>query len=226
MTSDSLMPHLSFHADEVSQGYFVRTGYYHAGVPVSTFNRYGGVDHVDFRNGTGAFVDRMAALAGLQPAEIAFNTLSVISNDMLQLRGELLGLPVVRRTFVRFCPQCFREDAEGQVDAGSGAQRFQWAWLLRPVVICTRHRMILAELPASDPVRAFDLQKLILEQDFKLPDTTGDGTNDPGPLQKYVEDRLWGTKNAAAWLDGRVSPPEARPVRCWVRLLKAVPRQR
>ncbi len=152
----------------------------------------------------------MAALADLQPAEIAFNTLSVISNDLLQLRGEQLGLTVVRRTFVRFCPQCFRQDAEGQVDAGSGAQRFQWAWLLRPVVICTRHRAILVELPAPDPVSAFDLQKLIVEQDFKLPNTAEDGPKVPGALQTYVEDRLWGAKNAAAWLDGQGIAPGSK----------------
>ena len=210
MTSEALMPQLPFHASEVGQGYFVRSGYYHACVPVSSFIRYAQVDRVDFRNGTAAFVDRMAALAGLQAEDISFNTLSTISDDLLLLRGEQLGLPVVRRTFVRFCPQCFREDGEGHTDAGSGVQRFQWVWLLRPVVICARHRVVLAELPAPDAVKAFDLQKLIAEQDFKLPKTPQDGTTDPGPLQTYVEDRLWGTKTAAAWLDGQGIAPSSK----------------
>lgn len=127
MTSEALTPHLPFHDDEVSQGYFARTGYFHAGVPVGTFCRYAELGRVDFRNGTETFAARMAALAGDRAEEIAHNTLRVLSDDVLQLRGERLGLPVVRRTFVRFCPQCLREDAEGHPEVGSGSQRFRWA---------------------------------------------------------------------------------------------------
>lgn len=71
------------------------------------------------------------------------------------------------------------------------------------MVICPRHCAILAELPSPDPVKAFDLPKLIAEKDFRLPDTPETGTMVPGPLQTYVVDRLWGTKAAAAWLDGQ-----------------------
>lgn len=201
MRKVALTPHLPFHDDELSQGYFTRNGFFHAGVPASTFCKYMQLDRSDFRNGSSAFTDRMAELTDINEHAIMANTMVALPGDMFQLRGERLNLPVVRRSFVRFCPYCLRDDGEQHLRASGGAWRFRWSWLLRPVVICPRHGMPLAELPAADQVRAFDLPKLIDDHDYRFPEEPEAGGQNIGPLQKYVEDRLWGTKDAAAWLD-------------------------
>ncbi|MFN4153491.1 MAG: TniQ family protein [Paracoccaceae bacterium] len=107
------------------------------------------------------------------------------------------------RTFVRFCPHCLHDDAAFHPGTDDAARRFRWAWLLRPVVICPEHGVVLAELPAPDAVRAFDLPKLLVDHDFMLPEVPTSGEEKPGALQSYVMDRLVGRKNAAAWLDGQ-----------------------
>lgn len=203
MKHEALTPHLPFHDDEVSQGYFARTGYFHAGVPVGTFCRFLKVGRVDFRDGTDAFTQRMAEMSGGPADGIRFNTLKVVSGDWLQLRGERLGMPVVRRTYVRFCPQCMQDDMATPLASGPAAARFRWAWLFRPVVTCARHGVLLAEMPAPDPVKAFDLPKLFAENEIRLSETTKSVPAAPGHLQKYVEDRLWGVKDAAPWMDGQ-----------------------
>ncbi len=210
MRTQPLTPHLPFHDDELSQGYFTRNGYFHAGVPAGTFCGYARLDRADFRSGSAAFVDQMIELAGGNAHELAANTMAALPDEMFQLRGEQLGLPVVRRTLVRFCPQCCREDGEQHPEAGGGAMRFRWSWLLRPVVACRRHQTLLVELPAHDQVKAFDLPKLIADHGFRLPEEADPGNHPAGPLQKYVEARLWGTKDAAAWLDAQSIAPGAK----------------
>lgn len=203
MKHEALTPHLPFHDDEVSQGYFARTGYFHAGVPVGTFCRFLKLGRADFRDGTDAFTQRMAELSGGPADGIRFNTLNVVSGDQLHLRGERLGMPVVRRTYVRFCPQCLQDDMAAHPASGPATARFRWAWLLRPVVTCARHGTLLAELPAPDPVKAFDLPKLMTENDFLLTEAAKGAPAVSGDLQRYVEDRLWGDKDRAPWLDGQ-----------------------
>ncbi len=44
----------------------------------------------------------LAELTGTNARDIATNTMAALPGDMFQLCGEQLGLPVVRRTFVRF----------------------------------------------------------------------------------------------------------------------------
>lgn len=210
MSRIALTPHLPFHDDELSQGYFTRNGFFHAGVPAGTFCKYMQLDRADFRNGSAAFIDRMAELTGIKPLKIAANTMAALPDDKFQLRGEQLDLPVLRRTIVRFCPYCLRDDGEQHPGDSSGAWRLRWSWLLRPVVICPRHRVPLAELPAADQIRAFDLPKLIDDHNFRLPEEPDADDHDIGPLQKYVEARLWGTKDAAAWLDDQGVAPGAK----------------
>lgn len=223
MTLQALAPHLPFQDDEIGQGYFARTGYFHAGVPVGTFCRFLKVGRADFRDGTEAFTQRMAALSGGSADEIRFNTLKVVDVDQLQFRGERLAMPVVRRTYVRFCPHCLQEDMAGDHAAGLAAQRFRWVWLLRPVVTCARHGVLLAELPAPDPVKAFDLPKLLTENEFRLSETTKSVAAAPGDLQKYVEYRLWGVKDAAPWLDGQGIAAGAKACEMLGALLEAGP---
>lgn len=201
MTPNILAPHLPLHDDELGQGYFARTGYFHAGVNAVKFCRYSGVDRFDLRHGTETFIKAMAAMTGSRAEEIATNTLRARSDNALELRGERLRLPVVRRTFVRFCPHCLHDDAAFHLGTGDAARRFRWAWLLRPVVICPEHGVVLTELPAPDAVRAFDLPKLLVDHDFMLPEAPTLGISKPGALQAYVMDRLVGRKNAVAWLE-------------------------
>lgn len=203
MTPDRLTPSLPFHDDELSQGHFARLAYLHAGVNAARFCRYAGLDRADFRHGTGRFIELMAAISDVPDRDLSMNAICRLSSDALQLRGEMLGMPVVRRTTARFCQQCLREDEENDPQLGDGALRQRWSWLLRPVVCCPVHSEILTELSAPDPVNAFDLSRLLVQNDVDLVNLPSPGHLTPGVLQKYVVERMSGVTGASEWLDGQ-----------------------
>lgn len=203
MTPKALSPHLAFHDDEVTQGYFARLGYFHAGVNVGKFCRYSKIDRRDFRSGSLDFSSFTAALTGVPSDHIGMNTLRQDGPETLRLRGERLGLDLVRRTFVRYCPLCLRLDAETHPGIGDGALRLRWAWLLRPVVACPVHLVSLQEISSPDPVNAFDLPRLFAQQGILLDQMLQPKELIPGVLQNYVIDRISGGKAGPDWLDGQ-----------------------
>lgn len=206
----ALSPPLPLHDDENGQGYFARLGYFHAGVNAGKFCRYSTVDRFDFRSGRAPFIDAVAALSGVDLERIEANTLRQDGADVFHLRGQKLALPVVRRTFARFCPDCLRADIDGFSGIAEGASRLRWAWLLRPVVACPIHNVRLTELPAPDPVNAFDLPRLFAQHDVELADMTSTDALTPGPLQRYVVDRMSTGGAGGAWLDGQEIAPAVK----------------
>ncbi|ULB10230.1 TniQ family protein [Cereibacter azotoformans] len=198
-----LFPALPFHDDEVTQGYFARIGRLHAGVDVGRFCRYTSLPPSDFRNGADAVLDTTAALAGLDPERLGHNLLRRLDEDRYLLRGETLAVTVLRRTTVRFCPQCLADDRACDPGLGPGAERLRWSWLLRPVVSCPVHQTVLVECPEPDAVKAFDLTLLRARNEALLHGLPPAIHHVPGALQTYVVARLEGLRDAAAWLDGQ-----------------------
>ena len=122
----ALSPPLPLHDDENGQGYFARLVYFHAGVSAGKFCRYSTVDRFDFRSGRAPFIEAVAALSGIELERIEANTLRQ-DGDVFHIRGQKLALPVVLRTFARFCPECLRADTEGFSGIAEGASRLRWA---------------------------------------------------------------------------------------------------
>ncbi|MBK0329433.1 TniQ family protein [Rhodobacteraceae bacterium F11138] len=201
MTAVVLTPHLPFHDDEVSQGYFARNGYYHAGVSAGKFCRYSRVNRADFRAGTDAFCVATASLTGVPDEQVQMNALRVEADGSLCLRGERLAVEVVRRTYVRFCPHCLSEDTAAHSGKGDGAMRLRWTWLLRPVVACPIHGMTLQEVAAPDPVNAFDLGRLFAQSNTRPEEMRSPADAKAGVLQRYVVNRLSDRATGPKWLD-------------------------
>lgn len=210
MKPELLTPHLQFHDDEVGQGYFARLGYFHAGVSAGKFCRYSGLDRGDFRSGTMSFSELTAALSGTSVQSVFLNTLRQDADDTLHLRGERLGLPMVRRTFVGYCPCCLREDVEGNPTMGDGAMRLRWAWLLRPIVACPVHGVALTMIRAPDAVSAFDLGRLFAQQGIQVKEMTPTIALTSGELQTYVIKRVEGETSGPSWLDGQALWPAVK----------------
>ncbi|WP_074819085.1 TniQ family protein [Pseudorhodobacter antarcticus] len=110
----------------------------------------------------------------------------------------------------RFCPDCLRADADGFSGVAEGASRLRWAWLMRPVVACPVHNVRLTELAAPDPVNAFDLPGLFAQHDVELADIASTEVLTPGPLQRYVVDRMTTGGAGSAWLDGQDIAPAVK----------------
>ena len=205
-----LSPPLPFHDDENGQGYFARLGYFHAGVNVGKFCRYSTVDRFDFRWGRAAFSEAAAELSGVELERLDANTLRHEAGVVFYLRGHKLTLPVIRRTVVRFCPECLRADHDGISVLAAVSGRLRWAWLLRPVVACPVHNVRLMGLPAPDAVNAFDLPRLFAQHDVQLTDMTSTDVLAPGPLQDYVVSRMSAGGVGGAWLDGQEIAPAVK----------------
>lgn len=203
MTLGPLLPALPFHDDEVTQGYFARIGRFHSGVDVGRFCRYTSVPPADFRDGTETFLVQAAALAGLDPERLGHNLLRRLPGDDYLLRGETLAVQVLRRTTVRFCPECLAADQARDPDLGQGAGRLRWSWLLRPVIICPVHRTVLVECPEPEAVKAFDLTLLRAKNAALLRTLPPAAHHLPGELQSYVVARMEGRRDAAPWLDAQ-----------------------
>lgn len=201
MTGIVLTPHLPFHDDEVSQGYFARNGYHHAGVSAGKFCRYSRVNRADFRGGTDAFCAATASLNGVAQEKAHMNTLRRKVDASLCLRGESLAVEIVRRTFVRFCPHCLHDDLETHSGLRDAALRSRWTWLLRPVVACPIHAVSLQELPAPDPVKAFDLGHLFAQNSIRLGGVQFPSDAKPGALQHYIVTRMSNRAAGPKWLD-------------------------
>lgn len=203
MNSKVLLPALPFHEDEVTQGYFARVGHFHAGVDVGRFCRYTALPLIEFRDGTDEFLANAAALSGVDQDWLRRNTLRRLPDDQFLFRGETLAVSVLRRTTVRFCPQCLAEDLTETPEPGQRACRLRWSWLLRPVVSCPVHDTKLVECPEPDAVKAFDLTLLHARNEVLLRAKPPAEKLQAGYLQRYVVERLEGQRNAAAWLDGQ-----------------------
>ncbi|KMK67566.1 hypothetical protein IMCC21224_112437 [Puniceibacterium sp. IMCC21224] len=72
---------------------------------------------------------------------------------------------------------------------------------MRPVVACPFHGVALEEIPAPDPVNAFDLPRLFAQQDILLNRISPSRELIPGALQNYVIGRLSIGTAGLTWLD-------------------------
>ena len=203
MIIDVLQPTIPFYDDEVTQGYFARIGHFQAGVDAGHFCRFFNLERTDFRDGHERCIEVIAALSGKETDLLRLNAIRPVSDGALTLRGEVLGLQVIRRITAKFCPRCLTADEDAAPYLGKGAWRFRWSWLLKPVVGCPVHNTALVSLPAKDPVNAFDLRKLFAQHDVDLASTEVFEHVLPGSLQRYVVSRIADRATASPWLDSQ-----------------------
>lgn len=203
MTAQCLQPTIPFNDDEVTQGYFARIGHFQTGADAARFCRFFDLARADFRDGNSQCIEVIAAKSGESSSRLQHNAIQQDAGDILMLRGERLGLPIVRRVSVRFCPRCLMADEDRAPSLGRAAWRFRWSWLLKPVVACHVHNIALVTVPAKDPVNAFDLQKLSAQSHLDLAPQENPEPLTPGTLQRYVLTRLSGQERANPWLDGQ-----------------------
>ena len=199
--SPVLQPVIPFYNDELTQGYFARIGYFQAGVDVGRVCRFFDLARADFHSGNNKCIEVVAAISGEDAGRLKRNGIQKLSDNTLMLRGETLGLPVVRRVTTQFCPRCLAADQEADPSLGSAAWRFRWSWLLKPVVVCPDHNIALVSVPAKDPVAAFDLRKLSAQNHLDLAPFEDLDPLSPGPLQRYVMSRIADDVRASPWLD-------------------------
>lgn len=194
-------PVIPFHDDELTQGYFARIGYFQAGVDVGTFCRFFDLLRTDFKTGNNRCIEAIAAISGQSADRLGQNAIQALPDGNLMLKGEILGLPIVRRVTAQFCPHCLAADEEAEPALGRAAWRFRWTWLLKPVVACPVHNLALVSLPAKDPVAAFDLRKLSAQNHLDIAPIEDIDPLSPGSLQRYVISRIADNAPTHPWLD-------------------------
>ncbi|OYU77436.1 MAG: hypothetical protein CFE32_05660 [Alphaproteobacteria bacterium PA3] len=199
------MPYTPFvppHADELTQGYFARMGHFHALVDVTGHMAYMGIKNFDFRDGTDAFVDRVAELTGADRADLARNTLRSFPDGSHSMGGHKLSRLIIRRNAIKVCCDCLSEDAAKSLSNEPKQFIFRKQWLFRQVVVCPVHHLPLVEVPVPDTIRAYDLYKSLSRAYFSPSDFIGTGTvSPPGPLQQYVLSRMDDRIGTHPWLD-------------------------
>lgn len=208
------MPYTPFvppHPDELTQGYFARMGHIHALVDVTGHMAYMDIRASDFRDGTDAFIGRVAELTGADRAALDRNTLKSFPDKSLSIGGHVLSRLIVRRSTIRVCCNCLAEDAAQGASDGTKSLIFRKQWLLRPVVRCPVHHVPLKEVPVPDTTRAYDLYKSLARACFDPSTYCGvDVPVPPGPLQRYVLARLDGQTGTSTWLDSQTITQAAK----------------
>lgn len=208
------MPYTPFvppHPDELTQGYFARMGHIHALVDVTGHMAYMDIRASDFRDGTDAFIGRVAELTGADRAALDRNALKSFPDKSLSIGGHVLSRLIVRRSAIRVCCNCLAEDAAQGASDGTKSLIFRKQWLLRPVVRCPVHHVPLKEVPVPDTTQAYDLYKSLARACFDPSTYCGvDVPVPPGLLQRYVLARLDGQTGTSTWLDSQTITQAAK----------------
>lgn len=198
-----LFPHLPCCADETPLSYGARLAAFHLDKPLVPFLHDIRVRPDALALGNTNAIDRLASIAGVDPAVLHRNSARSVAKDDYILRGHDLSAEVFSRPDTVFCPACLLEDDAGAANAAvSRCQRL--AWTLRPVRTCAHHGLSLIqrrvegydrkfyELSRQVPERGGDLRRLI----------DGCVQRKPSPLQGYALSRLDGMPGPQ-WLDSQ-----------------------
>ncbi|MDT0683107.1 TniQ family protein [Roseicyclus sp. F158] len=198
-----LFPHLQCHADETPLSFSARLAAFHIDKPLVPFLHDIGVQPDALALGNTDAVNRLAAIAGVDPAVLSRNAMRSTAKDDYVLRGHELSAEMLSRPDTTFCPACLLEDDADATDVAV-FRRQRLAWTLRPVRTCARHGLSLVrrrvkghdrkyfELARHVPERGDDLRHLI----------DGCTQRSPSRLQGYVLSRLDGVAGPA-WLDSQ-----------------------
>jgi len=98
---------------------------------------------------------RLSDWAGLSPkemAELMSWTGAKVGNVRMRFRDEIFVSRALRNPDVRGCPICLREDVAQSDGPPTAATVMRGDWLMREVVLCTRHRHPLVRLWSEEKV--------------------------------------------------------------------------
>jgi hypothetical protein len=199
----ALTPQLPFYDDETPLSLASRLAAFHTGDDVSAFLRDFSIDPRELATGKQGAIDRLAALAGADPATVARNAVERLERDFARCRGEIFDRRFIRRQRRRVCPKCLVDDAEGASAPDATRLRFRFAWQFAVVTVCPIHAAPLMEIVTADSVGGG--QGLYIDDDVwrALRSAADVGhVRRPSPLQGYVLDRLDGAVGPS-WLDGQ-----------------------
>ncbi|MBL3611343.1 TniQ family protein [Rhodovulum sulfidophilum] len=114
-----------------------------------------GIDYLNLTNGDQEDCARLAALAGVEQAELHRNTPALASPGWFRLGQEEIKFTAFSRTALKGCPQCL-QDASNESDAGHFG-----LWQLTSIRTCGLHGCYLVPLPTSSGTRErFDVTRL------------------------------------------------------------------
>ncbi|MCE8420808.1 TniQ family protein [Rhodovulum sulfidophilum] len=114
-----------------------------------------GIDYLNLTNGDQEDCARLAALAGVEQAELHRDTPALASPGWFRLGQEEIKFTAFSRTALKGCPQCL-QDASNESDAGHFG-----LWQLTSIRTCGLHGCYLVPLPTSSGTRErFDVTRL------------------------------------------------------------------
>lgn len=199
-----LRPHLPFAEDETPISWATRLAARHAHCGPDHFLTDLGLASQALLRGDPETVARLAAAGGADPGLVQRNTVRRLGRGRSSLRGEEFYDDFALGIQTRVCPRCLVEDAAGAAHDLRVLLRARLAWLFPTVRVCPSHGVPLMDtrgdllIFARRPMSMYALANW--ENVRRAADTAADAS--PGPLQRYVIDRLEG-RAGPAWLDGQ-----------------------
>jgi hypothetical protein len=198
----TLRPFLDFDPVETPLSFATRLATLHTGGPRGPFLNDIGIQVADLAGGDPRAVDRLSAVAGVDPAVVRHNTPLRIARRRHDLRREIVSSEFFSSPNTVFCPACLRDDDTARTE--HGGRRGRLAWTLRPVRTCLVHEIALMQrAPDRWDDRYHDMNLRVPERADALDDLVARSERRPvSPLQAYVTARLDGHPGPA-WLDSQ-----------------------
>lgn len=136
-------------------------------------------------------------------AELMSWTGEKIGNVRMRFRNEVLVSRALRNPDVRGCPMCLREDMASADGAPTAAMVMRGDWLIRDMVLCTRHGHPLVTLWSEEKVGArydigANLERILPDLQAGIFDRP---RQDPSPYDLWLDERLEDGTDATALKD-------------------------
>ncbi|CUH39448.1 hypothetical protein JSE7799_02175 [Jannaschia seosinensis] len=197
----TLSPHIAHDPAESLMGFATRLAARHTGGRTGAFLRDNGIKLPELARGEADAVYRLAAWAGVSPAQLFANAPRGLDRRHHDLRGEHVSAEFLSSPNTVFCPACLL--ADDQAFGGRiGERRHQWIWQLAVVRTCAHHGLPLMRRKASfSGDRFHELAIMVPETGDCLASLVGElQPRSTSPLQDYTVGRLEG-QQGPAWLD-------------------------
>ena len=155
-------------------------------------------------NGTDAAIGRIAALGGVDKADLAAYAFVRIGDHGFSHRGQLLRRESLVVGRLDVCPRCLLEDAELAGRAPSETAYFCRAeWLLDVVDTCRIHRSAMVTVRKTPGTAyGFDFSNVLASESGRLGDLAEQAVlREPTALQDYALARLEGRETGIPFLD-------------------------
>ncbi|MGO8171615.1 TniQ family protein [Rhizobium ruizarguesonis] len=195
--------------DETLLSYLSRLAVANAAGTSRTFCNDLGLSFRGLVRGDAAWVEKLARLVGRSASDLMRHNLQIDNNGGTLIAGAYFSKTAIRRSSLRYCPQCLAED---QRDGGRmpGTRLYgRLLWILPQVTACPTHAVEIVQSDGA-PVRKH-------EHDFTaMMEVEGDDVGSllrkavPAPTTEFdafVVDRLGGVRRHGAFLDSLALSP-------------------